>query len=303
VAGFFGKEEAMTSVRAFVNRYAVQIYYLLTFAISWGGILVVVGGPSGLTEASQNFDAQLPMGILAMLLGPSISGILMTLVVEGTPGLRGFWSRLIKWRLGVRWYAIALLMAPILMPTLLIALSQFSPEFVPQLIAATDKAAVLSFAIAVGLAAGIFEEIGWTGFATYHLRERHSVFTTGLIVGFWWAVWHLLPAYWFGSAGGVFTTPLAMVSYALDPFLFLMAYRMLMVWAYDHTESLLLGMVMHASLTTATRLFAPEGIAGLSLITSDLLWAAIVWLIVLVIANREHLARPPLYKEASVTGH
>ena len=35
----------------------------------------------------------------------------------------------------------------------------------------------------IGLSAGIFEEIGWTGFAIPELRQKYGVFTTGLILG------------------------------------------------------------------------------------------------------------------------
>jgi hypothetical protein len=35
-----------------------------------------------------------------MLAGPSVSGILLTAVVSGRPGLRQFFSRLRTWRVG-----------------------------------------------------------------------------------------------------------------------------------------------------------------------------------------------------------
>ncbi len=37
------------------------------------------------------------------------------------------------------------------------------------------------------------EELGWTGFATQRLLNTQSILSTGLIVGFVAAVWHLLP--------------------------------------------------------------------------------------------------------------
>ena len=40
-----------------------------------------------------------------------------------------------------------------------------------------------------GLMVGIFEELGWTGFAIPRLRLRYNVFTTGIIVGLVWGAW------------------------------------------------------------------------------------------------------------------
>jgi membrane protease YdiL (CAAX protease family) len=42
----------------------------------------------------------------------------------------------------------------------------------------------------------VFEEVGWTGFATPWLQRRYSAVTTGLIVGVIWGVWHLLQGLW-----------------------------------------------------------------------------------------------------------
>jgi len=45
---------------------------------------------------------------------------------------------------------------------------------------------LLLMGIAGGLMAGIFEELGWTGFAIPGMRRRYSVLVTGLIVGLIW---------------------------------------------------------------------------------------------------------------------
>jgi membrane protease YdiL (CAAX protease family) len=38
---------------------------------------------------------------------------------------------------------------------------------------------------------GIFEELGWTGFAI-RMRQRYGVLGTGLIVGVLWGAWHFI---------------------------------------------------------------------------------------------------------------
>jgi len=44
----------------------------------------------------------------------------------------------------------------------------------------------------IGLSAGTFEEIGWTGFATRRLLKRWRPFVAGLTLGLVRAVWHVL---------------------------------------------------------------------------------------------------------------
>ncbi|NIO22758.1 MAG: CPBP family intramembrane metalloprotease [Candidatus Aenigmarchaeota archaeon] len=276
-------------IQNFIKRHPVTVYFILTFLISWGILLLAIGGPGGVVSVNEQFETMLPMMILAVLAGPSIAGILLTGLFDGRTGLREFRSRLLKWRFGVRWYAVALLFAPFLFVVLLLVLSLLSPEFLPGIFAAGDKTSHLMMGLMTGLMAGIFEEIGWTGFATPRLRKRYGILATGLIVGIVWAAWHLLPAFWLGFASGNISGAISFFSYLIDPFLFLVASRVLIVWVYDRTGgSLFAGMLMHVSLTASTRIFMPLVIAGAQLIIFDVTWAAVVWAIlaVLVMSNR-----------------
>jgi len=285
----------MTTIEAFIKRHPVLAFYALVFAISWGGILLVVG-PGGIPAANKGqFETLLPIAILAMVAGPSVAGILLTGLVYGKAGLREFLSRLLRWRVGARWYAVALLTAPLAFTAVCLVLSLTSSEFLPGILTSDDKASVLLMGIFAGLVAGIFEELGWTGFATPTLlgRMRYGILATGLIVGVPWAVWHLLVAFW---ASGTISGEFALASYLLDPFLFLVAYRVLMVWVYDRTGSLLVAILMHASLTASSLILGP-GVAGVRLVSFDLAWAAVLWAVAAAVAVAQggHLSRhPPL---------
>ena len=67
----------------FIKRHPVFLYFLLTFAISWGGIVWAIGGFSQLTVFTDRFNSLLPLVILAILLGPSLTGLLMVALVNG----------------------------------------------------------------------------------------------------------------------------------------------------------------------------------------------------------------------------
>ena len=69
-------------------------------------------------------------------------------------------------------------------------------------------------------------------------------------------------------------------------------FRVLMVWVYDRTGSLLVAMLMHMSLTTSS-LILGAGVAGVPLVTFDLIWAAVLWAVVAAVAVAQggHLSR------------
>jgi len=273
----------MTTIKAFIKRHPVPTYFALAFALSWGGILIMVGPD----EIPISTDQAVVAG-MAMLLGPSLASILLTGLASGRVGFRELVSRLLRRRVGARWYAVALLTAPLSTAAVLLALSLFSPEFLPGIFTSDDKVTFLLMGIAAGLTVGFFEELGWTGFAIPRLRLRYGVLTTGLIVGLLWGAWHFILFWESDSFSGAL--PLALLLARL--FSWLPAYRVLMVWVYDRTESLLVAMLMHVSLV-ATLMIIDPSLTGGSLLTFILVRAAVLWIFVaaVAVANRGQRSR------------
>jgi hypothetical protein len=112
----------MKTIKAFIERHQLLTYFTLVFAIYWGSMLMAVGS-GGIRS-----EAQLGFAYAALLAGPTVAAILLTGLVDGRDGLREFRSRLRKWRVGPRWYAVALLTAPLLATATLLALSLISPD-------------------------------------------------------------------------------------------------------------------------------------------------------------------------------
>jgi membrane protease YdiL (CAAX protease family) len=293
----------MTRLEAFIARHPVGAYFGVTFVISWGGALLAIGGSGAMRGTTPTSDARFAYALIAMLAGPSLAGILLSALAYGRRGLREFLSRLLTWRVGSLQYAVALLTAPVVMTTTLLALSSASPAFLPGIFITADRATLLLVSLAVGLSAGIFEELGWTGFAIPALRRRYGVLVTGLIVGIVWSAWHLLPNVWASrAASGELAMPVYFTGTAVGVFVgYLTAFRVVMVWFYEHTQSLFVAMLMHVSLTASLLILNPLGIAGANLLVFSFAFAAAVWVVVVVIAWRSgwHLERRPL----PVTSH
>jgi uncharacterized protein len=276
----------MSTIKPFVARHPAPVYFGVTFAISWGAALAAIGGSDGMRGTTPGSDPRFTYALIAMLAGPSVTGIFLTALVHGRTGLRGFRSRLLKWRVAVAWYAVALLTAPVLMTATLLALSLTSPAFLPGIVTSDQKASILLIGLAVGLSAGMFEELGWTGFAIPTLGRRYRVFATGLIVGIWWSAWHLLPNLWSSrAASGELAMSVYLVATALGVFIgYLTAFRVLMVWVYEQTDSVFLAMVMHASFTSSLLILNPVGLSGTHLVVYSFALAGSVWVVVAAVA-------------------
>lgn len=277
----------------FIRRHAIPVYFVLAFAITWGCILLIIGVDGLQPAASRPMQIGL-LVFLAMLIGPSLTGLTLTALLDGKTGLGELLARWRQRQAPPQWYAVALLTTTALLLVIGAVLSRVAPVFTPSLIASSDKLTVLVFALVIGGLAGFFEEIGWSGFATPRLLKQHGVLTTGLILGALWGTWHLLADYW-GNAGAYG---------ALYPWrgllwvVTLTAYRILMVWAYSKTTSLGLMQLMHAGFTGGQALWEPP------LPPADyLLWyglfSAALWLLVILLIRFQFKreAHSPIFEE------
>jgi membrane protease YdiL (CAAX protease family) len=284
----------MKTIKAFIKSHPLLSYFVLAFAISWGGILPIIGGVGAIPGTAEETTKLFPAVYLVTVAGPSLAGLLLTGLTGGWTAFRELGSRLLKWRVGARWYAVALLTTPLTVMATLLSLSLISPEFLPGFLTTSVKASMLQFGFvaSLGLLTGLLEELGWTGFAIPRLLGRHGVLATGLFVGLLWGAWHFLSNIWgSGTSSGV---PLALFMPAIL-FSFLPPYRMLMVWVYDRTESLLVAILMHASLVAFWIISTPVGMVGVPLVTWYLVWAAALWVVVGAVAMAQggHLSRQP----------
>lgn len=77
-----------------VRRHPLGAFYAVTFLVSWGYWVpdAISGGHHSHTPG---------------LLGPMVAAVVVTGAVEGTVGLRELWSRMIRWRVPLRWYLAA----------------------------------------------------------------------------------------------------------------------------------------------------------------------------------------------------
>lgn len=254
-----------------VRRCPARIYFLLTFGISWTGALIVA-----LPDLVRGRQLSNSTGILmfpVMLLGPLVSGIVLTLIVDGKAGLKQLFRRICHWRVHLQWYAV-LLIPPALILVLLLVLERFiSPAFSPN---------HFYLGIAFGVPAGICEEIGWMGFSFSKMRERLSPLSAAITLGVLWGFWHLPVINYLGAA-------VPHGNYWLQFFLAftiaMIAMRVIIAWIYENTGSVLLAQLMHISSTGALVVFSPHVSPG-----QEAMWylgyACLLWVFVTILLVR-----------------
>lgn len=251
--------------------HPVLAYFGLAFAISWVGCVLAAG--HGFMRGQTLQAADVLLVFLAMLLGPSLAGVAMTVFLDGRDGLRELRSRVLKGQVGAVWYA-TLLVFPLLIVAVVVALQAFvSKEF------------VLTFAlvgIPIGLMAGFFEEIGWTGFALPRMLGTRSGLAVAVVLGLVQTTWHLAADFLTASESrGVYWLPhFAVFTLSMT------AMRVFVVWAYANTRSVLLAQLVHASSTGSLAVLVPLSLSPAQdtlfyTVYSLVLWGAVAVIVAL----------------------
>jgi membrane protease YdiL (CAAX protease family) len=248
----------------FVDRHPARSYFVLTFLISWICAFAVAAPQLLRREPLPQLTGVLMFP--AMLLGPCLSSLALTAIIDGKPGLSDLLARLTRWRIPAIWYAV-LTLPPILVLLVLSALRAFlSPAYTPN---------HFWLGILFGIPAGILEEIGWMGFAFPKLIQRRETFSSAILLGLLWSLWHLPVINFLGAA-----TPHG--SYWLPFFLAfaaaMTAMRVLICWTYTNTRSVLLAQLLHISSTSSLAVFSPA-VSPSREVLWYALYASTLWLV------------------------
>jgi uncharacterized protein len=267
----------MSYLGSLIRRYPLITFFVLAYALSWWPWVLYALDLS-------------PQPIVGF--GPFLAAIVVLLITRGKTGIVGLLRRMVRWRVGLRWYAVALLLP--------VAISLAAAAFNVLLGAQAPSAAELggwtglfsTFAIVLlvpGLG-GAWEEPGWRGYALPRLQVGRSALFASLILWVGVAVWHL---------------PLMIIGEIhWSEIVFILGFVIVFNWVFNNANgSVLILMLMHAMNNTISGSFISPMFSGADSIRDAWLYAAlwcVVAIVVVVVYGPQHLSRKYRKQEESV---
>ena len=243
-----------------VHQHHLITFFVLAFGLSWLAAIPYALG-------------WFPVPILAF--GPSLAAVIVAALIGGRAGVRELLSRILRWRVGVGWYAVALLSPiPLFLAVVYANVRSGAPAPSAATLTAWSSMAVLLLGFLVSPFTGPWEELGWRGYALPHLQAGRSPLAASLILGVLWAAWHL-PMF----LTGLIHWPDALLVIALS---------VVFSWLFNHTHgSVLLAFLFHAAFDAVAGWYIP--------LFSGADQMRVYWLLTAVVAA------PPLSTEAGVS--
>jgi membrane protease YdiL (CAAX protease family) len=127
--------------------------------------------------------------ILAMVFGPLLGGAMLTARRSGPGGVRQLFSGVLRWRIGWRYWALAVVVMPLMTVTVAAATGTLASPAEGWLTTATDYL-VATFLVGT-LVINLWEETAWQGLVQRHLTGRFGLGRGALLTAVPFAVIHL----------------------------------------------------------------------------------------------------------------
>jgi membrane protease YdiL (CAAX protease family) len=236
---------------SWISRHRLSAFFGLAFLLSWYPWIIALA--RGQTTGPNPF-------------GPFVAAIVITALAGGKQEVKALLGRLVRGRVGWRWYAIAFGL-PIILCLLAAAITVLVTGSQATLPAADKWRDLPERFIFIFLFIGLGEEPGWRGFAVPQLQKKLSPMRASLVLAPLWALWHL------PLLGNEFPWPV------VGPFILsVFGATFLLTWIFNRTNgSALLPMLCHATVNTVGAGLLFPLFSGTSLV---LLWwiYGFIWL-------------------------
>jgi uncharacterized protein len=202
-----------------MKQHRLLVFFFLAYALTWLLMPLIRISPL--------------LGLPGLLM-PAAAAILVTVITDGKTALKDLLGRLVIWQVGLRWYILVLGL-----PLLISLLS----NYIGMIITSSNQVQLSPISPLTGIVFFLVvgEELGWRGYALPKLLERQNGLSASLILGIFWAVWHL-PTFFLP---GLPQSGVPFLAYLL----YVISLSVLFTWIYRHTQgSLLLATLFHGAI-------------------------------------------------------
>lgn len=269
-------------MKPFLKRHSLVIGLVLMFLYTW---TIDLSNSSVLP-----FEVPFPIYI-TLGWGFIFASLLMTWLTLGRDAVIALLKRFLIWRVGWKWWMVALLLSPLLQLASVFLtswLTRVPADFShPMIRGVVPIDAPLLVLVASWLVFEILtngEEMGWRGYVLPRLQARYNALVSSLIIGVIWSVWHL-PKFFETGLGGERSFVWFTIAH--------LALAVLYTWLYNNTRgSLLLVTLFHASGNTFG-VFMPAtfAVSGGILSNLEIVFFVIAAVVVTVAAGAKNLSR------------
>lgn len=246
----------MNTIRSLIKQSPLVTFFLLALILPW------IGGP--LSDWIYNgtiLSIVFALPVAVLVASPLLAALVVTGVCEGKAGMKRLLGQFTRWRVELRWYAVALLLPPaiylsaIYVNVLLGAPAPSLAQF------GTWSTLLLTFALRLvnPFDGPMMEELGWRGFAQPRLQKRFSPLVANLILGVVVVLWHV--RYLLGGDYAWIYAPATL------------AFTLIAGWLYNRTGgSLLLALLLHVT----DGLIRPQGLGVVGAAATRMVWLPVM---------------------------
>ena len=262
-----------------LKKHSLSLYFAIAFALPIVTTIIVVlvaGAPSGLVVNEMSVAALVV--VVGMVHAPTIAAMVVVFRNQRLTGIKNLFQQLKYWKFAPQWYFKAILIFPATILAVLYVLSLYSSNFSPVV-----SLSVMTFA---ALFSTLWEEIGWTGLATPLMLQKMSPLKVGLYLGFIHAMWHLAANIYGAGAfhGNLFVLNFLATSVGI------IGLRIVTIWIYVRTSSLVLGWLTHLGFTGGQLSLVSFALtSGETIVWNAAFSVAVIGIVVFLLARNKDL--------------
>jgi membrane protease YdiL (CAAX protease family) len=182
---------APARMRGLVARRPLTAFFALAIALPW--ICAPLADRIYYSGLPPLLGIALALPFEIMVVSPLVAALLVTATIGGRRGVVHLLGGFLQWRVGWRWYAVALALPPALaiVPAYLNVL--WGAPAPSTALAGSGWALLGAFALRLvnPWDGPVSEELGWRGFALPRLQRRRQALQANLVLAFFVITWHL----------------------------------------------------------------------------------------------------------------
>jgi membrane protease YdiL (CAAX protease family) len=253
----------MEPITPFVKRYPQAVFWALAWSTFFFGMYMYLRTGSDIWQF--------------FILATFLAGAFVTWIADGRPGLKTYLGRIVRWRVPIKWYAVAIFL-PLVLRLVAFGVTVFTGG---EIIAnpTWSWGDIIFEAVIVFLVVALGEEPAFRGFALVRLMKGRTALAASLILAILHTIWHL-PLFLTGEA-----PPMNI--------LIIVAGTILNTWLFNNANgSVLLNMIMHTSVNFWVGIFNPLfSQADAARQTTWLMLAYIAAAVIVVLVAGKNLSR------------